>query len=156
MSDTSIKKIFIFEFSPFEEENEPEEDKRGFTINFKSQAEFDDFEDWTTGEVTERHDDWSGFLGDMEGYGVHDFGTSGFAEVIGFNSYEIRMPDRNEVMEKWRNFFVKQGYECGPILTGLSYDDHDYAELDLSDTLSTEGQKRYDRLCLMHANINRG
>lgn len=142
-----IKKIFIFSFSGFDEPGEPEVEKRGFIINFKSMEEYEQFENWTIREVEiDGHDYWLDFIGDMEEYGVHDFGTNGYKEVVGFNSYEIRMKYRNEVMEKWRNFIIKNGYDCGTILTGLSDEDNDYPELDLSNALTPESQASWDRL----------
>lgn len=142
-----IKKIFIFSFAPFDEPGEPEEDKRGFIINFKSMEEYEQFEDWTIHEVEiDGHEYWLDFIGEMEEYGVHDFGTCGYKEVVGFHSYEIRMPYRNEVMEKWRNFIIKNGYDCEEIITGLSDEDHDYPHLNLSNELTPASKETWERL----------
>ena len=126
-----IRKIFVFTFSPWETPGEPEEDKRGFVISFKNKEELDKFADWT---VEDTEGTWYDFLGDMEGYGVHDFCTTGWAEIVGYGTYEIRLDKRDEVMNKWRDYIIANGYTCGPILTGLKYEDWEYPELELDTT----------------------
>ena len=67
--ESTIKKIFIFSFSPFtinEPDVEPTEDKRGFIIYFNSQDEFERFENWTISDDDDTHDCWYDFLGDIE------------------------------------------------------------------------------------------
>ena len=133
-----IKKIFVFSFSPWETPGEPEEDKRGFVITFKDTEELEKFAEWTLDDnITEDHseDNWYEFLGNTEGeYGVHDFSTTGWAEIVGYNTYEIRLDKRDELMNKWRDYIVNHGYECGPILTGLKDEDWEYPELELDTT----------------------
>jgi hypothetical protein len=132
-----IRKIFVFSFSGWETPGEPEVEKRGFILTFKDKEEMNKFADWTmdddmSAELPE--DNWYEFLGEMEGYGVHDFCTSGWAEIVGYHTYEIRLDKRDEVMNKWRDYIVNHGYECGPILTGLKDEDWEYPELELDTT----------------------
>lgn len=126
MSD--IRKIFVFDFYPWDFKDEPKNDKRGFTISFKSMQDLAKFEYWM------EEDDWYDFLSDMESYGVHDHSTSGFKEIVGYTTYEIRMHERDEVMEKWREHFIAHGYECGPVITGLDINDDDYPDMNLDNT----------------------
>ena len=130
-----IRKIFVFSFSPWETPGEPEEDKRGFVITFKSKEEHDKFYSWTLDDDLNPENpgnNWYEFLGNIEGdYGVHDFGATGHAEIVGYYTYEIRLDKRDELMNKWRDWIVQNGYDCGPVLTGLKEDDWKYPELDL-------------------------
>ena len=132
---TGIRKIFVFSFSPWDTPGEPEEDKRGFVITFKDKEEHDRFYEWTMNDDFDPENpenNWYNFLGDTEyDYGVHDFCTSGHAEIVGYNTYEIRLDKRDALMNKWRNWIVQNGYECGPILTGLKDEDWVYPELNL-------------------------
>lgn len=125
---TGIRKIFIFSFSGWETPGEPELDKRGFVITFKDKEEIAKFYNWTIDDVGGT---WYDFLGDMEGYGVHDFSTTGYGEIVGYHTYEIRLDKRDEVMNKWREWISNHGYECGTILTNLTDDDWKYPDLNL-------------------------
>lgn len=53
---------------------------------------------------------------EMEEYGVHD--AYGGGCTIGYGTYEVKTDKINEVMEKWRDFFISHGIECSPVYEG--------------------------------------
>lgn len=66
-------------------------------------------------------DDLIEFTSDMEEYGVHNYCTTGepdgtFNEIIGYNSYEIKASDWDEVMQKWHEWLASEGWEPGEIV----------------------------------------
>ncbi|RYD39761.1 MAG: hypothetical protein EOP83_36290 [Verrucomicrobiaceae bacterium] len=79
------------------------------------------------GDATEIHrlremvDNEEGAYGEMvenleHQYGLHDFGTTGDAEIVGFGSGEVDEDKHHELMEKWREFFIKEmKVGCGPV-----------------------------------------
>ncbi|MDX1641847.1 MAG: hypothetical protein R3220_09120 [Balneolaceae bacterium] len=52
---------------------------------------------------------------DMEEYGVHDFWGDD-ETLVGFSSYEINPDDKFTVLQKWREFFINHGCECGELI----------------------------------------
>lgn len=97
---------FVFEFSTLDEPVVLT------TYSFEFLDKQDDLRAW----VAEQPDDYFNILADMEEYGVHDFVTTGDEEIIGFSSYEVGADKYEEVMQKWRDFFVAEGYNCGPVV----------------------------------------
>lgn len=54
------------------------------------------------------------FLDRMENYGCHDsYGDD--RNIFAFDSSEIASENHLTVMEKWHNYFLKKGYNLGPI-----------------------------------------
>lgn len=62
-------------------------------------------------------------------YGVHDWSSSPTKEVhgIGFTSYEVETKNHLELMEKWRQFFVRL---CFTVTDIVRLDDSDVRDLD--------------------------
>jgi hypothetical protein len=55
------------------------------------------------------------FMRDMEQYGVHDYGTTGDDEFVGYYTYEIDPADWDTVVEKWHSYMAEQGFTTGAV-----------------------------------------
>lgn len=76
-------------------------------------------------EIPGREDLLLEFTDDVEAdYGVHDYSTSGSEEMHGFSSYEVDADKADELMEKWRQFFITEGIACSPIQT-MTWDEYE-------------------------------
>lgn len=61
-------------------------------------------------------DDFMDFVSDIESeYGVHDFGTCGDVERLGYHSYEVEPSKAAELIEKWHIYLTTRGFEPGEI-----------------------------------------
>lgn len=87
-------------------------------------------------ELIENDDiDWIDQVNNMEEeYGVHDWGSGPNDNVngIGYNTYEISEDKINEVMEKWRNYFISKGATVSKVVDldiSLDLDDYDIYKL---------------------------
>lgn len=58
-------------------------------------------------------------VSDMEEYGVHDYTASGTEDgtwtEFGYHSYEIKQHQWEEVIGKWHEWFIEQGFNPGKI-----------------------------------------
>ena len=101
----STEFIFDFYLEDFNQSNET----WAFEIIFNDQ----DYEVlFDLCEVDEYLDFWS----EMEIYGVHDFSTEGDDQLFGYNTYEVKPKNISSVMDRWRNYFIGLGYECGSLV----------------------------------------
>ena len=98
---------FVFEFH---HEDHPEGDDAIFVYFFPFLQGADKVR-----QLNDEDDEIIDFTGEMEDYGIHDFGTSGNYELVGYHSYEIKPDDWMTVVEKWRDWFTERGVVCGEI-----------------------------------------
>lgn len=57
------------------------------------------------------------FLEDMCEYGDHDINMDNDTVLDGYSSTEVEEDKADELMGKWREWYVGQGFECGPVIT---------------------------------------
>lgn len=102
-----------------------------FTMGFYNEA-IEDFDftvkyflflipDEATLQRVRWHDDHSDdhrlFLDDMCEYGEHSINMDNNTILDGYDSTEIEENKADEVMEKWRDFWIGEGISCGPVVT---------------------------------------
>lgn len=106
---------FILEFSDsdFEEKGwERPSTEFSFDLNLPFDYDSDAWWDWDDSVLLDQ-------VSDMEEYGVHDYTAGGDKDgnwtQFGYHSYEIKQDRWEEVVQKWHEWFVGQGFGPGEI-----------------------------------------
>lgn len=82
-----------------------------FTVNPPFYYDSDEYYAWEDDQLLEQSQELE------EEYGVHDFyGGSDDTDVqIGYGSYEVTQDKWEELIQKWHDWFIDQGFEPGEI-----------------------------------------
>lgn len=68
------------------------------------------------------HDEFYEFLSDIESeYGVHDIGFAPDDQFFGFTTYEVELDKIDELIAKWKQFFVSLGFEVSNHQTKVGF-----------------------------------
>lgn len=74
-------------------------------------------ESWVKAARYHEPDDYQEILDELEDeFGCHDFVVSGYNEIFGYCSSEVKYADQFAVMNKWKDFFTQKGLKTGPIV----------------------------------------